>query len=235
MPENDVETLPLRPAYAFLEAHGLGTQAEEIRKSRERLGSYTTTLKRAKIAALLQREGLLNQFVAAHWPNGSTPKGKQLLERFARIYERYTNAGAIVDNDAEEVEEAAGGGFAYEEHLRDYLVDHLESLETGLELWPVGQDADAVEFPVNGRRIDILARDKQGIPVVIELKVSRGHERTIGQCLYYRAEVRELLKHEKVRIFIVAQDIDKELIMATRELLDVVLFEYTLSMNVKRL
>lgn len=235
MPDTDVETLPLRLAYKFLEAHGLGGESETIRTSRERLGSYTTTLKRARVAAALQRDNLLNQFIAEYWPNGNTPKGKQLVERFGRIYERDASAGATIDSEEQGTEDAAEGGFAYEEHLRDYLADHLDILEPGLKLWPVGQDADAVEFSLNGRRIDILAQDTQGTPVVIELKVSRGHERTIGQSLYYRAAIKELLKRERVRIFIVAQEMDKELRMATRELTDVALFEYTLSMAVKRL
>jgi hypothetical protein len=235
MPEADFETLPLRFAYTFLEAHGRGAEAEEIRRSGERLGSYTTTLKRARVTALLQRDGLLDQFIREHWPNGATPKGRQLVERFARIYERYESAGPAVDKVDPESEEPTGTGFAYEEHLRDFLADHLERLESGLHLWPVGPDADAVEFPVNGRRIDILAQDNHGIPVIIELKVSRGHEKTIGQCLYYRAKTKELFKQDTVRIFIVAQEISDELKLATRELKDVVLFEYALSMNVRRL
>lgn len=235
MPETDFESLPLRLAYTFLDAHGRGAAADEIRNSRERLGSYTSTLKRAKVAALLKREGLLEQFISAHWLNGTTPKGKQLIDRLTRIYERYESSGAAVDQEDPETEDATGAGFAYEEHLRDFLADHLDRLEQGLNLWPVGPDADAVEFPVSGRRIDILAQDDHGIPVVIELKVSRGHEKTIGQCLYYRAKIRELLKQETVRIFIVAQEISDELKVATRELKDVVLFEYALSFNVKRL
>jgi RecB family endonuclease NucS len=83
--------------------------------------------------------------------------------------------------------------------------------------------------------VDILAKDKAGIPVVIELKVSRGHERTIGQALYYRAKVKEIFNVERVRIFIVALEMSLELRSAAKEVLDVSLFEYSLSMTVKRL
>jgi RecB family endonuclease NucS len=88
---------------------------------------------------------------------------------------------------------------------------------------------------VDGRRIDILAQDSSGTPVVIELKVSRGHERTIGQDLYYRAKIKEAFKTAKVRIFIVALEMSAELRMAAREVPDVSLFEYSLSMTVKKL
>ena len=41
-----------------------------------------------------------------------------------------------------------------------------------------------VEYPIEDGRIDILAIDKNERPVVIELKVSHGRNRTIGQLLY---------------------------------------------------
>ena len=88
---------------------------------------------------------------------------------------------------------------------------------------------------MGGRRVDILAKDKAGLPVVIELKVSRGHERTIGQALYYRAKIKEMFKVESVRIFIVALELSSELRVAAKEVPDVSLFEYSLSMTIKPL
>jgi len=40
-----------------------------------------------------------------------------------------------------------------------------------------------VEFPAGGRYLDILALDSKGAFVVIELKVSGGYDRTMGQQL----------------------------------------------------
>jgi endonuclease len=96
-------------------------------------------------------------------------------------------------------------------------------------------DLDSVEFAIEGRRIDILCKDMAGVPVVVELKVSRGHERTIGQCPYYRAKIKETMNAAKVRIFVVAQEISPELKLAAQEVPDVALFEYALSMTVRRL
>lgn len=127
-----------------------------------------------------------------------------------------------------------GTAFAYEEDLRDYLAKNLYILESGLNLW-TGSDTESVEFAIEGRRIDILAKDAAGVPVIVELKVSRGHERTIGQCLYYRAKIKEIMNAPKVRIFVVAQEISPELKLAAQEVPDVTLFEYTLSMTVRRL
>jgi len=234
--ERNFRNLPLKLAWGFLQSHGQAKAAEEIRDSKEKLGSYDSTLKRAKVLAELTRNGLLDRFTAEHWPEGATQDGHKEVQRLTRIYERYQKSvGAPTEEPTiDEGESAQGTAFAYEEHLRDYLAQHLELLENGLQPWRVG-DEDAVEFPVDGRRIDILAKDKSGLPVVIELKVSRGHERTIGQALYYRAKVKELLKADKVRIFIVALEISPELRAAAQEVPDLFLFEYSLSMTIQPL
>lgn len=85
-----------------------------------------------------------------------------------------------------------------------------------------------------GRRIDILAKDAAGLPVVIELKVSRGHERTLGQALYYRGRVRELFNVESARIIIIAREISAELTTAAKDIEWVSLFQYRLSMTLDR-
>lgn len=141
----------------------------------------------------------------------------------------------IKGNNEESLAENASPSFAFEAHLRDYLARNLNILELGLTLWVGNSELQSVEYDIQGRRIDILARDTAGTPVIIELKVSRGHEKTIGQCLYYRAKLKELLGAPKVRVMIVAQKLDTELCLAATEVPDVDLFEYSLSMTVQRM
>lgn len=240
--ETEFESLPLRLAWGFLETNGLATEATEIRKSPERLGSYTTSLKRAKILGLLRRKGLLDRFMDLHWRFALTPEGKKKLSWYDQIYSRYEKAGAAAvpstnaaTKDHTEDQTEAGTEFALEEQLRDYLAENLGILEPGLLLWPV-ENGDAVEFQVDdqgpSRRIDILAKDRAGLPVVIELKVSSGHERTVGQALYYRARVKHRFGVDRVRIFIVAAEISPELRAAASEVSDVFLFEYSLAVKV---
>jgi hypothetical protein len=227
----EYEALPLKLAYPFLVANGLQEEAESIRASKDHFGSYTTTLKRAKIVALLSKKGLLNTFVAKHWRHGASENERE-IKRLTRIYQRWSETGETPPEDDED----SGTEFALEEHLRDYLAANPYVLEDGMTLWPVGDNQEAVEFIVdeNKHRIDILAKDRQGIPTVIELKVSRGYEKTIGQSLYYRARVKDLFKVSKVRIVIVAGEISPELRAAVTDLQDVSLFEYRLSMSVKK-
>jgi hypothetical protein len=232
----DPEALPLRRAYPFLEANGLQAEGQNIRTSKDQFGSYTSTLKRAKVVALLSNKNLLDAFVTEHWQQGAGDHGRREIKRLLRIYERWAETGGETSENGDKEDEDSGSEFALEEHLRDYLAENLHVLEVGMTLWPLGENEDAVEFPVDdsNRRIDILARDKNGIPTVIELKVSRGHEKTIGQSLYYRARVKELLKAGKARIVIVAGEISPELKAATTDLQDVLLFEYSLSMSLKK-
>ena len=74
--------------------------------------------------------------------------------------------------------------FAYEHDLRDYLAHNLHIIEPSLKLYK-DEGITGVEFPAGGRYIDILALDKNGGYVVIELKVSKGYDRVIGQLLRY--------------------------------------------------
>lgn len=124
--------------------------------------------------------------------------------------------------------------FAYESDLRDFLARNLGLIEKGLTLY-TDEGIDGVEFPVGGRYVDILAADRAGQLVVIELKVSRGHERTVGQLLRYMAWI---AKHQaepgqRVRGIIVAREISNDLRLACAYVPHVTLFEYQLAVTLK--
>jgi hypothetical protein len=188
---------------------------------------------------LLRRKGLLDRFVETNWQTALTPAGKKKLNWYDQLYSKHERSGETAErvppNDAPEEDSEAGTKFALEAQLRDYLAENLGILELGLSLWPV-ENGDAVEFPVDeqgpSRRIDILAKDRDGLPVVIELKVSRGHERTVGQALYCRARVKQRFAAQRVRIFIVAAEISPQLRVAASEVSDVLSFEYSLAVKV---
>jgi RecB family endonuclease NucS len=178
----------------------------------------------------MSQRQLLKEFINTSWPNGHLQAGQNriqfLLERSNQIGE---NTQTVPAKSREEAEDASGSNtFALEEQLRDFLAENLQLLEVGLQQWPT-ENGDAVEYPVENRpasrRVDILARDAKGLPVIIELKVSRGHERTIGQALYYRAKIKERLNQPDARIFIVANLISPELRAAASEIVGVKLFQ----------
>ena len=228
------DRFPLRRAYPFLAANGLEEEADEIQTSTAGLRPYTSLVRRGKITELLKRQNLLDKFIADEWPYGATDRGKRSMDRQERLYQRFLDGelGPEREED-EERDDLEETRFAYEADLRDYLAKNLHLIEQGLKLWPTGDDTRAIEYLVDtsGRRVDILACDGSGIPVVIELKVSRGHERTIGQALYYQAMIKQGLAVERARIVIVAREIGAELAMACSSIPDVALFEYRLSLT----
>jgi len=148
------------------------------------------------------------------------------------------NSGGVIDppishEDEEELSEQTG--FAYESDLRDFLAKNLTLIETGLRLYQE-EGISGVEFPVGGRFIDILAIDKHNNYVVIELKVSKGYDRVIGQLLRYMAwiETNQAESTQKVRGIIIAREISDDLHLAASKIPDVELFEYDLSVSLRR-
>lgn len=129
----------------------------------------------------------------------------------------------------------ANGEFAYETDLRNYLMKNLIALEAGLRLYEE-EGINGVEFPVGGRFIDLLAIDQTDGLVVIELKVSRGYDRVVGQLMRYIAWVKKNLAEpgQTVRGMIVARQISEDLLLACSMVPNVELFEYELSLSLRR-
>ena len=125
--------------------------------------------------------------------------------------------------------------FAYESDLRNFLAKHLEKIESGLRLYE-DEGITGIEFPVGGRFIDILALDSKNDFVVIELKVSRGYDRVVGQLLRYMGWIKKKQAEpaQNVRGVIVARDISEDLQLACSEIPNVKLFEYQLEVSLKQ-
>jgi hypothetical protein len=142
----------------------------------------------------------------------------------------------VYQDDLVETSEAPNGDtFAYEKDLQNYLVRNLHHLESGLRLYEE-EGLSGVEYNAGGRYIDILAVDSNGAFVVIELKVSKGYDRVIGQLLRYMGWVESNLAEQKsVRGMIIASEITQDLILATSHIADrVKLFEYNLTFNINQ-
>jgi len=145
---------------------------------------------------------------------------------------------AVAVDEEEEGEEAAPGSseFLLEKDLQRYLAENLECIEPGLKLYE-DEDIRGIEYEAGGgRRIDILALDKAGAFVVLELKVSRGYDRVIGQLLRYINWVRKELAEpgQRVRGIIVCRVISDDLRLACASIRDVELCEYKLSVTVSK-
>jgi len=182
-------------------------------------------------------------------PNGEDDLFYKINGSHFRLYEKGNDSLPIYEKlllEREKVEQAEISeeneeelsqptGFAYESDLRDFLSKNLTIIEPSLRLYEE-EGISGVEFPVGGRFIDILAIDKHNNYVVIELKVSKGYDRVIGQLLRYMAwiETNQAEPTQKVRGVIIAREISEDLHLAASKILEVELFEYDLSVSLRK-
>jgi len=169
----------------------------------------------------------------------------QIDSKKFRLYEQSSDPGPIYSktNDSEEIlpnkeeaEKENGNEFAYEKDLQNFLSKNLSLIEPGLTLY-MEEEISGIEFPVGNRFIDILAIDSNNNYVVIELKVSRGYDRVVGQILRYMAWIRKNHADEdqKVRGIIIAREISDDLLLACSETKSIELYEYSLSVLLNRI
>lgn len=124
--------------------------------------------------------------------------------------------------------------FAYEKDLLNFLSKNLHTIEPGLVLFE-NEGITGIEFNAGGRFIDILAVDKNNCFVVIELKVSKGSDKVVGQILRYIGWVKSNLAelNQKVRGIIIARNISEDLRIACSVVPNVELYEYNISFTLK--
>jgi hypothetical protein len=148
-------------------------------------------------------------------------------------------AEATEEEEQDNIGEALPGSsqFLLEKDLQNYLARNLEVIEPGLRLYVDESEAiTGIEVDAGGRRIDILAVDRNNSLVVLELKVSKGYDRVVGQLLRYVNWVRKELADpgQKVRGIILCRNMTEDLRLACAGVPYVELFEYQLSVTVKQ-
>lgn len=116
------------------------------------------------------------------------------------------------------------------------MAKNLHLIEPGLKLYS-DEGITGIEFPAGSRYIDILAVDTTGAYVVVELKVSKGYDRAVGQLLRYMEwiERHHAEPNQAVRGVIVAKEISEDLRLACARINGVQLFEYALSVSINRI
>ncbi len=178
-------------------------------------------------------------------PNGDDDLLFQIDSKKFRLYDPSSDPDPIykkteTEEQPEETEptgvESEVSEFAYEKDLQNFLAKNLHQIEPGLKLFEE-EDISGIEFPVGNRFIDILAIDNAKNYAVIELKVSRGYDRVVGQILRYMAWIRKNQADENqlVRGVIVAREMSEDLKLACSEIPNIDLYEYELSVSLKKI
>ena len=239
MNDEQKKVLSLSEAYRFGVESGLESEINEIRNMEiEWDRSYTSTVRRGFIVELFELKGIFSRFKELYWQSGNMPYGETLRRRYLNLKTDYENF--LAGRSSEEIseitseQESINQQFALEAHLRDFLAKNLERVESGLRLYEK-DNQKGIEFVIDNGRIDILAIDKDNRFVVIELKLSRGRNKTIGQILYYMGWVDENLGNAPCRGVIIANEISDDLLLAARRIPDITLCRYHLSVTVERI
>lgn len=156
-----------------------------------------------------------------HWEIRETESGQLIVQQVDLPLPRPTDG----PDDRE---------FAEEKHLRDYLAVNPHLIEEGLQLYADEEGQNGVEYPIPVGRIDLLAVDKDGGLVVVELKLSKGPDAAAGQMMRYRGWVKKHLANGKpVRCYVIARHITDRLRYAFHDVSGVHLKEYELSFRLK--
>jgi hypothetical protein len=230
--------LPIKKAILFFQERNLSQTITEINEFIEK--TYNDIGKRKGrvinkgfLVIELEKKELLNDFIEKYWQNGKTEDGEKIINRYKNKFYSYYEKSPEIN----EIDDLDNSKFAYEADLRDYLAKNLCVIEKGLILYKDTNGKTGVEYKIddNNKRIDILAIDKNNVPVIIELKVNRGYEKVIGQCQYYKNKIRIIFKTKKVRVIIIARQITEYLKMGTMDMIDYELFEYKLNIELDKI
>lgn len=128
--------------------------------------------------------------------------------------------------DKNEEFESKEFSLSLERDLQSYLSSNLDEIEEGLELVDNG-----IEYKTSAGFIDLLAKDKNGNFVVVELKAGKGKDAVIGQTLGYIGALSKELKIDNVRGIIVALDFEDRLKYAVSAINNLVLIKYALTFD----
>jgi hypothetical protein len=155
-------------------------------------------------------------------------------EGIVRIGEDGSPAQVIVAASSESEDSTVAGpiSLSIERDLEDCLVQNLAMLEPGLTLYRDG-DVDGRQLDTGAVGIiDLLAVDKVGTFVVIELKAGKAADGVCGQILGYMAWVgKELAGGKKVRGIIVASEFSDRLKYAADAVGSLSLIQYNITFN----
>lgn len=144
--------------------------------------------------------------------------------RFRNLGETEAETITTVAENEEDVDRSFT--FSLESDLEDHLVGNLEQIEEDLRLYEEDGERTGKQYVTDVGRIDILAVDKSGDYVVIELK-REASDKSCGQLLRYMGWVkRHIAGNRNVKGIIITRRADDELKYAASAVGNVKIKEY---------
>jgi hypothetical protein len=230
-------TFPLRPAYAFLKDKGFENDVNEIIESKDRFGSYNTSLRRGKIIKLLKSKKLLEDFIENFWVEGNSDEGKKELKFRESIATRFFESKGLDDedndfpnNDNENRNDTFSKLFTYEQDLQKSLISQAEELFPDYVIF--GNNFEGIEYNIEGKRIDLLLENKkENKLLVIELKANNADYKVYGQISMYLCLLEKKFPQKIIEGVIIAGEIDETLKIASQRDKSLKLKSYKMSLE----
>jgi len=172
---------------------------------------------KAQVIALLQEGRLSRDAIAER--TGVSPGTVSAIK--AHVTMGTYGVAATTNAETEELIEAAEATFGLERDLQLALRANIEQLEPGLQIID-----DDKEYTTLAGRIDILARDKRGTLVVIELKAGMATPEALTQLLAYMGDLQTRQDERQIRGILVADDFHPRILFAAPAVPNVQLRKY---------
>lgn len=219
-------------ALAFAAAHDLQIEANQIRSMPiHRSIKRPSSVRKGCFVELYERCGVIDAFVAEHWPTWHTPGGERRRDQYLAqkaLNERLLandplgTAGAARASEAgtDTLIEAVEATFGLERDLQAVLRSNIEQLEPGFQVIDGGK-----ERTTEAGRIDITARDAAGTTVVIELKAGIARPEALTQLLAY-VGVMAGEEQRPPRGILIAEDFHPRVVFGARAVPSIQLWRY---------
>jgi hypothetical protein len=180
-----------------------GTQTKPLSRSLKRMSDRQKDQIRKRLIQRMDRQAIAAEV-------GVTAGQISAIKAWMTIRATTVSGQEISNPEGDEIIEAVETTFGLERDLQGELRKNIKQLDPDLLI----VDGDRERSVKSGGRIDILAKDRSGALVVIELKAGRADRDAIGQLLAYMGELME--EASSVRGILIAADFSPRAIAAAR-------------------
>ncbi|MCG7491319.1 endonuclease NucS [Vibrio sp. Of14-4] len=169
---------------------------------------------------------VLENFPTSKWQKTHYAWYKSKVKRGEIDVPGFTMTDTI--NEENDVQGSIEASLSLEKDLHSYLARNIQDIEDGLSIVEGG-----IEYVLDAGRIDILAKDKTGQLVVIELKAGKAKDAALGQLLGYIGCLSESSDTSNIRGILIASDFDKRVVFGVKAISNVKLVKYQISFNLE--
>jgi len=132
---------------------------------------------------------------------------------YIKFLENYNNEDEDIIDEPPLEEDKTATYFSYEKDLQNSLLLQAEELFPGYKVF--GDNEEGKEYPINGKRIDLLLEHKtENKLLVVELKAGLADCKTFGQISMYIGTLMQKFRDKEISGVIIAGEIDDSLKMA---------------------